>query len=67
MHHIPDNFVALALISPPYCAEKACDKYVSLKEHLSLIANVGNEVFRCLIPDRRYAINVVGVEGDGKA
>ena len=61
MCHVPDNSIALAFTSPPYCVGKAYDKDVSLKEHLTLIANVGHEVFRCLIPGGRYVINVVGV------
>ena len=61
MRHVPDNSIALAFTSPPYCVGKAYDKDVSLKEHLTLIANVGHEVFRCLIPGGRYVINVVGV------
>lgn len=61
MCHVPDNSIALAFTSPPYCVGKAYDKDVSLKEHLTLIANVGREVFRCLIPGGRYVINVVGV------
>lgn len=61
MCHVPDNSIALAFTSPPYCVGKSYDKDVSLKEHLTLIANVGHEVFRCLIPGGRYVINVVGV------
>lgn len=61
MCHVPDNSIALAFTSPPYCVGKAYDKDVSLKEHLTLIANVGHEVFRCLIPGGRYVINVAGV------
>ena len=61
MCHVPDNSIALAFTSPPYCVGKDYDKDVSLKEHLSLIANVGHEVYRCLIPGGRYVINVNGI------
>lgn len=61
MCHVPDNSIALAFTSPPYCVGKAYDKDVSLKEHLTLIANVGHEVFRCLVPGGRYVVNVAAL------
>lgn len=61
MYHIPDNSIALAFTSPPYCSGKDYDKDVSLEEYLSMIAGVGHEVYRCLISGGRYVINVAAL------
>jgi site-specific DNA-methyltransferase (adenine-specific) len=61
MHHIPDDSVALAFTSPPYCSGKDYDQDVSLEDYLSLIADVGREVYRCLLPGGRYVINVAAL------
>jgi len=52
MHHVPDSSVALAFTSPPYCSGKDYDKDVSLEDYLTLIADVGREVYRCLFAGR---------------
>jgi len=61
MRHIPDNSVALSFTSPPYCSGKDYDIDVSLEEYLSLIAKVGREVYRCLVPGGRYVVNVAAL------
>jgi len=61
MHHIPDDSVALAFTSPPYCSGKDYDQDVSLEDYLSLIVDVGREVYRCLLPGGRYVINVAAL------
>jgi len=61
MYHVPDSSVALAFTSPPYCSGKDYDKDVSLEDYLTLIADVGREVYRCLLPGGRYVINVAAL------
>ena len=61
MCHIPDNSIALAFTSPPYCVGKEYDEDISLTDYLSLIASVGHEVFRCLVPGGRYVVNIAGI------
>jgi len=61
MYHIPDDSIALAFTSPPYCSGKDYDEDVSLEDYLSLIAEVGSEVYRCLLPGGRYVVNVAAL------
>ena len=48
MLHIPDGSVGLAFTSPPYNVGKEFDDDLDLVEYLTLIANVGREVYRVL-------------------
>ncbi len=61
MCEIPDRSIGLAFTSPPYCVGKEYDEDLSLKEYLTLVASVGHEVFRCLVPGGRYVINIAGI------
>src|SRR5690606_38752579 len=61
MRHIPDGAVGLAFTSPPYNAGKDFDEDLDLLEYLTLIANVGREVFRVLTPGGRYVINLANL------
>lgn len=61
MEELPDNSVALAFTSPPYNVGKEYDDDMSLDEYLSLIGQVGSEVFRVLRPGGRYLINIANV------
>lgn len=61
MDEIPDGAVALAFTSPPYNAGKAYDRDLGLDEYLGLLARVGAEVYRVLMPGGRYVINVANL------
>ena len=61
MSQVPDNSVALAFTSPPYNVGKDYDGDISLQEYLTLIKNVGKEVYRVLKPGGRYVINIANL------
>lgn len=61
MANIPGNSVALAFTSPPYNASKQYDQNLTLEEYLTLISNVGKEVYRVLKPGGRYLINIANL------
>lgn len=61
LHHIPDNSVALAFTSPPYNVGKEYDDDMDMASYLTLIQNVGAEVFRVLKPGGRYVINIANL------
>ncbi len=61
MSEIPDNGVGLAFTSPPYNVGKDYEDDLSLAEYLTLIENVGKEVYRVLRPGGRYVINIANL------
>ncbi|NLM40028.1 MAG: site-specific DNA-methyltransferase [Firmicutes bacterium] len=61
MLHIPDGSVGLAFTSPPYNVGKEFDDDLDLVEYLTLIANVGREVYRVLTPGGRYVVNLANL------
>jgi modification methylase len=61
MSMLPDNSVALAFTSPPYNVGKEYDDDMHFKEYMSLIKEVGQEVYRVLRPGGRYIINVANL------
>lgn len=61
MHQIPNNSVGLAFTSPPYNAGKDFDDDLDLVDYLTLIAEVGREVYRVLTPGGRYVINLANL------
>jgi DNA modification methylase len=61
MWELPDESVGLAFTSPPYNAGKDFDEDLSLGDYLSLIAAVGREVWRVLVPGGRYVVNVANL------
>ena len=61
MSMLPDNSIALAFTSPPYNVGKDYDNDMNFEDYLSLIRNVGKEVYRVLRPGGRYVINVANL------
>jgi modification methylase len=61
MSQIPDNSIALAFTSPSYNAGKDFDEDMGLSDYLSVIAGVGQEVYRVLRPGGRYVINIANL------
>ena len=61
MREIPDNGVGLAFTSPPYNVGKDYEDDLSLAEYLSIIENVGKEIYRVLRPGGRYVINIANL------
>lgn len=61
MDAVPDNSVGLAFTSPPYNNGKSYDENLSLNQYLSLIENVGREVYRVLVPGGRYVVNIANL------
>jgi len=61
MEELEDNSIALAFTSPPYNVGKDYDDDIPLAEYLSLIEDVGKEVYRVLRPGGRYLINIANV------
>jgi site-specific DNA-methyltransferase (adenine-specific) len=61
MSVLPDNSIALAFTSPPYNVGKEYDDDINFEEYLSLIRNVGKEVYRVLRPGGRYVINIANL------
>ena len=61
LNQIPDNSVALAFTSPPYNVGKDYEDDIDMASYLSLIQNVGAEVFRVLKPGGRYVINIANL------
>ena len=61
MTEVPNESVALAFTSPPYNTGKQYEEDLSLTEYLTLIRNVGLEVYRVLKPGGRYVINVANL------
>ncbi len=61
MVHIPDESIGLAFTSPPYNVGKDYEDDLGLVEYLTLIFNVGAEVYRALVPGGRYVVNVANL------
>lgn len=61
MSVLPDNSVALAFTSPPYNVGKEYDDDMNFEEYLSLIRDVGKEIYRVLRPGGRYVINIANL------
>jgi site-specific DNA-methyltransferase (adenine-specific) len=61
MNELPDNSVHLMITSPPYNVGKEYDKDLSLKEYLTLLKNVFQEVKRVLVTGGRVCINVANL------
>lgn len=58
---IPDSSVGLAFTSPPYNVGKDYDQDMDLNEYLSLIEQVGKEIYRVLVAGGRYVINIANL------
>lgn len=61
MTQVPDSSVAVAFTSPPYNVGKIYDDDLDLREYLQLIARVGAEVYRTLVPGGRYVVNIANL------
>ncbi|MHA2504179.1 MAG: DNA-methyltransferase [Candidatus Kariarchaeaceae archaeon] len=61
LKQIPDNSVHLVITSPPYNVSKDYDVDLSLREYLSMLKEVMQEVNRVLIRGGRVCINVANV------
>lgn len=61
MSQIPGNSVGLAFTSPPYNVGKEYDDDLNFEDYLTLIQNVGEEVYRVLRPGGRYVINLANL------
>lgn len=61
MEQVPDNSVGLAFTSPPYNVGKEYDTDIDLADYLTLVGDVGREVFRVLRPGGRYVVNIANI------
>ncbi|MBV7334461.1 site-specific DNA-methyltransferase [Chloroflexi bacterium TSY] len=61
MDHVPDESVGIAFTSPPYNVGKEYDDDISFDEYLSMMRNVGQEVYRVLKPGGRYVVNIANL------
>ncbi len=61
MSELPDNSVGLAFTSPPYNVGKEYDDDLTFQQYLDLIAAVGREVYRVLVPGGRYVVNIANL------
>ena len=61
MVHVPDESIGLAFTSPPYNVGKDYEDDMGLIEYLTLIFNVGAEVYRTLVPGGRYVVNLANL------
>ena len=57
----PDESIGLAFTSPPYNVGKDYEDDMGLIEYLTLIFNVGAEVYRTLVPGGRYVVNLANL------
>jgi len=58
---LPNNSIGLVFTSPPYNVGKDYEDDITLDNYLSLIRNVGKEVYRVLKTGGRYVINVANL------
>ncbi|MDY6874090.1 MAG: site-specific DNA-methyltransferase [Chloroflexota bacterium] len=61
MDALPDSSIHMMITSPPYNAQKAYDKDLSLDDYLDLLARVWAETYRVLVPGGRVCINVANL------
>jgi len=61
MEELPDNSVHLMVTSPPYNVGKEYDEDLTLKEYLSFLKKVWEEVYRVLVPGGRACINIANL------
>jgi len=61
MKDLPNDSVGLAFTSPPYNVGKDFDHDLELVEYLTLMAKVGAEVYRVLLPGGRYVVNLANL------
>lgn len=61
MDELPDNSVHLMVTSPPYNVGKLYDKDTTLKDYLSFLKTIWQEVKRVLVPSGRVCINIANL------
>ncbi len=61
MTGLPDDSIHLMVTSPPYNAQKDYDQDLTLREYLSMLNRVWQEVYRVLVPGGRVCINVANL------
>ena len=62
MKNIEDNFIDLVITSPPYNVGVSYDSWLdklTYEEYFSFMRNVLSELYRCLKPDGRIALNIL--------
>ena len=61
MPALPDGSIGLAFTSPPYNVGKVYEENLGMDDYLDMIAQVGCEVYRALVPGGRYVINIANL------